>query len=74
MYNVDIKDYIQDAFISPLERLMNGDNGEKEVNLYEKYYRQGGYPPKDSNYKSVLHEMMLPYYDMSCQEPVPCQR
>ena len=65
MNNIDrIKDYIQDAFISPLERLMNGGNGEPGVNLYEKYHLQGGYPPKDSNYKSMLHEMMLPYYDM----------
>ena len=64
MSDINIKDYIQDAYISPLERLMNGDNGEKEVNLYEKYYRQGGYPPKDAAYKSMLHEMMLPYYDM----------
>jgi len=65
MNNIDrIKDYIQDAYISPLERLMNGDNGEKEVNLYEKYYRQGGYPPKDADYKNMLHEMMVPYYDM----------
>ena len=46
MNNIDrIKEYIQDAVISPLERLMNGDSGEPEVNLYEKYYLQGGYPP-----------------------------
>lgn len=64
MSDINIKDYIQDSVISPLERLMNGDNGEPGVNLYEKYHLQGGYPPKDSNYKSVLHEMMLPYYDM----------
>jgi hypothetical protein len=64
MNDINIKDYIQDSVISPLERLMNGDNGEPGVNLYEKYHLQGGYPPKDSNYKSVLHEMMLPYYDM----------
>ena len=64
MNEINIKDYIQDVYISPLERLMNGDNGEKEVNLYEKYYRQGGYPPKDAAYKNMLHEMMLPYYDM----------
>ena len=64
MSDINIKDYIQDVYISPLERLMNGDNGEKEVNLYEKYYRQGGYPPKDAAYKNMLHEMMLPYYDM----------
>jgi len=64
MSDINIKEYIQDAYISPLERLMNGDNGEKEVNLYEKYYRQGGYPPKDSDYKNMLHEMMVPYYDM----------
>ena len=54
MNNIDIKEYIQDSVISPLERLMNGDNGEKEVNLYEKYYRQGGYPPKDSDPRNML--------------------
>lgn len=65
MNNIDrIKEYIQDAVISHLERLMNGDNGEPEVNLYEKYYMQGGYPPKDSVYKSMLHAMMIPYYRM----------
>ena len=65
MNNIDrIKEYIQDAVISPLERLMNGDSGEPEVNLYEKYYLQGGYPPKDSVYKSLLHAMMVPYYEM----------
>lgn len=65
MNNIDrIQEYIQDAVISPLERLMNGDSGEPEVNLYEKYYLQGGYPPKDSVYKSLLHTMMVPYYEM----------
>jgi len=65
MNNIDrIQEYIQDAVISPLERLMNGDSGEPEVNLYEKYYLQGGYPPKDSVYKSLLHAMMVPYYEM----------
>ena len=65
MNNIDrIKEYIQDTVISHLERLMNGDNGEPEVNLYEKYYMQGGYPPKDSVYKSMLHAMMIPYYRM----------
>ena len=65
MNNIDrIKEYIQDTVITPLERLMNGNNGEPEVNLYEKYYSHGGYPPKDSVYKSMLHEMMLPYYEM----------
>jgi hypothetical protein len=58
------QEYIQDTVISHLERLMNGDNGEPEVNLYEKYYMQGGYPPKDSVYKSMLHAMMVPYYRM----------
>ena len=58
MNNIDrIQEYIQDAVISPLERLMNGDSGEPGVNLYEKYYLQGGYPPKDSVYKSLLHAM-----------------
>lgn len=56
------KEYIHDAVISPLERLMNEDSGEPEVNLYEKYCLQGGYPPKDSVYKSLLHAMMMPYY------------
>jgi hypothetical protein len=65
MNNIDrIKEYIQDAVISPLERLMNGDNGEPEVNLYEKYYLQGGPPPKDSVYRSLLHAMMVSYYEM----------
>jgi len=65
MYNIDrIKEYIQDAVISRLERLMKGDNGEPGVNLYEKYYMHGGNPPKDSVYKSLLHAMMVPYYDM----------
>ena len=65
MNNIDrIKDYIQDAVISPLERLMNGDSGELGANLYEKYHMQGGYPPKDSVYKSLLHTMMVPYYEM----------
>ena len=65
MNNIDrIKEYIQDAIISPLERLMNGDSGEPSVSLYEKYYMQGGYPPKDSVYKSLLHAMMVPYYEM----------
>ncbi len=65
MNNIDrIKEYIQDAVISPLERLMNGDSGEPSESLYEKYYMQGGYPPKDSVYKSLLHAMMVPYYEM----------
>ena len=65
MNNIDrIQEYIQDAVISPLERLMNGDSGEPSVSLYEKYYMQGGYPPKDSVYKSLLHAMMVPYYEM----------
>ncbi len=58
------KEYIQDAVISPLERLMNDGNGQEEVNLYEKYFLQGGYPPEDSVYKSLLHAMMVPYYNM----------
>ena len=35
-----IKEYIQDAVISSLERLMNEDNGESEVNMYKKYSTQ----------------------------------
>jgi len=65
MDNTDrIKEYIQDAIIGHLERLMNGDSGEPGVNIYEKYHLQGGYPPKDAVYKSLLHEMMMPYYKM----------
>ena len=38
MNNIErYQEYIQDAVISPLERLMNGDSGEQRVNLYEKY-------------------------------------
>ena len=58
------QEYIQDAVIDPLKRLMDGDSGEPEVDLYKKYYLQGGYPVKDSVYKSLLHEMMVPYYKM----------
>ena len=58
------RDYIQYTVINRLKRLMDEDNGELEVNLYEKYRLQGGYPPKDAVYKSLLHEMMVPYYKM----------
>ena len=58
------QEYIQDAVIDPLKRLMDGDSGEPEVDLYKKYYLQGGYSVKDSVYKSLLHEMMVPYYKM----------
>ena len=65
MNNIDrYQEFIQDTVITPLERLMNGNNGEPEVNLYEKYYSHGGYPPKDSVYKSLLHARMVPYYEM----------
>lgn len=65
MENIErYRDYIQDTVISRLKRLMDEDNGEPEVNLYEKYRLQGGYPPKDSVYKSLLHDMMVPYYRM----------
>lgn len=56
------KDYIQDSIVNPLERLMGKD--VEEVSLYQKYFLRGGYPPKDATYKSLLHEMMLPYYKM----------
>ena len=59
-----IKEYIQDAIIGPLQQLMNGDGGEPEVSLYEKYYVHGGYPLKDPVYKGVLHAVMVPYYEM----------
>ena len=41
---------------------MGNDVGN--VSLYEKYYHREGFPPKDATYKSLLHEMMLPYYRM----------
>ena len=56
------KDYIQDSIVNPLERLMGRD--VEEVSVYQKYFLRGGYPPKDATYKSLLHEMMLPYYKM----------
>ena len=63
MNNIDrIKDYIQDAVISPLERLMGNDEVD-DVNLWEKYGWKGLTPMKDSVYKSLLHAMMVPYYD-----------
>ena len=60
---VNYKEYIQDAVISPLERLMGNDK-ENNVNLWEKYGSKGLTPQKDSVYKSLLHAMMVPYYDM----------
>lgn len=56
------KDYIQDSIVNPLERLMGRD--VEEVSVYQKYFLREGYPPKDATYKSLLHEMMLPYYKM----------
>ena len=64
MNNDRIRAYIQDAVISHLERLMNGGSGETDVDSSEKYYLHGGYPPKDSEFKRTLHEMMVPYYEM----------
>ena len=63
MNEINIKDYIQDAVISPLERLMGNDK-ENDVNLWEKYGSKGLTPQKDSVYKSLLHAMMVPYYEM----------
>jgi hypothetical protein len=64
MNNIDYyKEYIQDAVINPLERLMGNDEVE-EVNLWEKYSSKGLAPKKDSVYKSLLHTMMVPYYSM----------
>lgn len=63
MNNVDIcKEYIQDSFINSLEHLMGNKNVE-EVDLWEKYGSKGLTPVKDSVYTSMLHAMMLPYYD-----------
>ena len=64
MNNIDIyKEYIQDSIINCLERLM-GNNEVDDVNLWEKYGSKGLIPKKDSVYKSVLHAMMVPYYEM----------
>jgi len=64
MSNIDIyKEYIQDSIINHLERLM-GNNEVDDVNLWEKYGSKGLTPAKDSVYRSVLHAMMVPYYEM----------
>ena len=57
------KEYIQDSIINHLERLM-GNEEVDEVNLWEKYGSKGLTPPKDYVYKSMLHAMMVPYYEM----------
>ena len=53
------KNYIQNNIINPLERLMNDDN-RQDISCGH----TGGYVPKDSVYKSVLHTMMEPYYKL----------
>lgn len=64
MNNIDrYQEYIQDSIINHLERLM-GNEEVDEVNLWEKYGSKGLTPPKDSVYKSLLHAMMVPYYEM----------
>ncbi|UKK60537.1 hypothetical protein L6470_05920 [Prevotella communis] len=64
MNNIDrYQEYIQDSIINHLERLM-GNEEVDEVNLWEKYGSKGLTPPKDSVYKSMLHAMMVPYYEM----------
>lgn len=65
MDNIEIyKDYIQKTVINRLERLMDGGNQSGDFDLFEQFPSQGGYVPKDSFYKSTLHEMMEPYYKM----------
>ncbi len=56
------REYIQDSIINHLERLMGSQ--VEVVSLYNKYFLREGYPPKDATYKGLLHEMMLPYYNM----------
>ena len=56
------REYIQDSAINRLEYLMGNEEVE-EVNLWMKYESKGLTPPKDAYYKSLLHEMMQPYYD-----------
>ena len=57
------KEYIQDSIINHLERLM-GNNEVEDINLWEKYGLKGLTPKKDSVYRSLLHTMMVPYYQM----------
>ncbi|MBR4369124.1 MAG: hypothetical protein IKP52_07505 [Prevotella sp.] len=57
------KEYIQDSIINHLERLMGSDVVD-DVNLWEKYGSKGLTPAKDSVYRSMLHAMMVPYYEM----------
>ena len=57
------KDFIQDSVISRLERLM-GNKEAEAVNLWEKYGSQSDSFRKEPAYKSMLHERMLPYYEM----------
>ena len=61
MIITNYKEFIQDSVVNRLEHLMGND--VKEVRIYEKYFLNGGYPPKDSIYRSTLHTMMLPYYN-----------
>ena len=62
MSNIETyKEYIQDTVIAPLERMMGCE--QEDVNLWEKYSPLGGFPKKDSLYKSVLHTSMVTYYD-----------
>lgn len=64
MNNIDnCKEYIQDSIINHLERLMGNDVVD-DVNLWEKYGSKGLTPEKNSVYKSLLHAMMVPYYEM----------
>ena len=63
MNNIEkLRDFILDDAINPLEQLM-GNKHVETVNLYEKYFLHGGYPPKDSVYTSMLHTLMVPYYE-----------
>ena len=57
------KDFIQDSVVSRLERLMGNEEAEA-VNLWEKYGSQSDSFRKEPAYKSMLHERMLPYYEM----------
>ncbi len=57
------KDYIQYNVINRLERLI-GNEVTENMSWYEKYPAEGYSLPKDSVYKSLLHAMMVPYYEM----------
>lgn len=63
MYDAEkYQDYIRCTIIDNLERLM-GNEEHEEVAWHEKYPHDRCFMPHDATYQSVLHELMVPYYD-----------